>query len=84
MDEPLSTGGTYCNAAIVALAVIFGACSQTERIAAQPPPMAPSSRAAAADAGAGDAMKPADDDQIGVALADMLGRARSPVLAPAD
>jgi peptidoglycan lytic transglycosylase len=68
MDEPLSTGGTYRNAAIIALALLFGAGSQTERMAAQPPPVAtPSPAAADADAQAEEAMKPAGYDQLGIA-----------------
>jgi rare lipoprotein A len=42
MDKPLSTGGTYRNAAIVVLALLFGTCSQTERMATQPPVASPS------------------------------------------
>jgi rare lipoprotein A len=63
MDEPLSTGGTYRNAAIVALALLFGTCSQSERLAAQPP-VATSSPA---DTEAEDATKPAGYDQVGIA-----------------
>jgi rare lipoprotein A len=66
MDEPLSTGGTYRNAAIIALALLFGAGSQTERMTAQPPPVATPSPAAA-DAQAEEAMKPAGYDQLGIA-----------------
>jgi hypothetical protein len=64
MDEPRSTGGTYCNAAIVALALLFGACSQRERMAAQPPPVATPSPA---DTEGEDATKPAGYDQVGIA-----------------
>jgi hypothetical protein len=42
MDKPLSTGGTYRNAAIVVLALRLGTCSPTERMATQPSVAPPS------------------------------------------
>jgi rare lipoprotein A (peptidoglycan hydrolase) len=63
MDEPRSTGGTCRNAAIIALALLFGGCSQRERQAAQPPVANPSP----ADTKAEDVTKPAGYDQVGIA-----------------
>lgn len=69
--EPPSTRGTYLNAAVVTLALLSGACSQNERMAAPTPPAAapaPTGLAAqAADGKGGRAMAAVGYDQIGVA-----------------
>jgi len=57
----LATSATYLNAGIIALALLLGSCAESERLAAAPVVAAPP------DAGAGDALRPARYDQIGIA-----------------
>ena len=69
MRATLATGGRYLNAGVVALGLLLGTCSESEHIMAEP---ARAARPAPAeptqpDAGAGDALRPAHFDEIGIA-----------------
>lgn len=68
--EPSSTSNAYLNAAVVVLALLFGACSENERMTASPPAAAPEAPmpAQAADGKSGQAsIPPLGYDQIGIA-----------------